>query len=215
VGAATVFALGINPAGDIVGRYDLPDGSVHGFHFSKGKALEVAYEGAVHGTVPHAISPNGEIVGYYLDQQRNFHGFVLPKDGRPEPTPEPAGAIGSGSFAVNAAGQIGGFYYFADRAWHGFLLTRDDVRTIDMPGATSTTFWGMNGPRPRRWYVVLPWRTRLSHRGGDCAADCVPIDVPGAISTRANSIDPQGNIIGYYTDAARKTRGFLMVPLTP
>ena len=44
-----------------------------------------------------------------------------------------------------------------------------------------------------------------------CAADVIStMDYPGAVSTIANGINSQGDIVGWYTDTAGKTHGFFL-----
>ena len=38
----------------------------------------------------------------------------------------------------------------------------------------------------------------------------VSIDVPGAISTVANGIDPQGNVVGFYATPDGHTHGYFL-----
>ena len=44
------------------------------------------------------------------------------------------------------------------------------------------------------------------------AFNFITIDVPGATSTEASGINPEGQIVGNYTDAAGTLHGFVAVP---
>jgi hypothetical protein len=41
----------------------------------------------------------------------------------------------------------------------------------------------------------------------------VSIDIPGAISTVANGIDPEGNVVGFYGTPDGHTHGYLLAEI--
>ena len=46
---------------------------------------------------------------------------------------------------INNVGQIAGFYAKADGTSHGFVLTRGRFTTVDVPGASWTEVYSING----------------------------------------------------------------------
>src|SRR5712692_6636641 len=78
-GATFTAALGINPAGEIVGQY-VSAGHTHGFLRSKnGELTTVDFPDSVF-TVAAGINPRGDIVGMYRlagDLPTARHGFLL------------------------------------------------------------------------------------------------------------------------------------------
>ena len=78
-GATSTFsAFGINPRGEIVGRYDFPAAGVgHGFVLSGGSFTTIDFPGASF-TTAQGINPRGDIVGRYISAGVN-HGFLLSK----------------------------------------------------------------------------------------------------------------------------------------
>jgi uncharacterized membrane protein len=123
-GAALTFVRGINPDGDIIGRYDILDVSTnkvktHSFLLRHGKFTSIDFPGAVR-TFARGISPNGDIVGRYdfLDVATNkvrVFGFVL-RHGTFTSIDFPANGI-------NSAGEIVGTYTGADGKEHGYLMS--------------------------------------------------------------------------------------------
>jgi hypothetical protein len=73
---ATTYALGMNPQGDIVGWSCC--GPLGGFLLSQGtiSTIDVPESCGSSCTVPYGITPKGDIVGSYLDNNGN-HGFLL------------------------------------------------------------------------------------------------------------------------------------------
>jgi uncharacterized membrane protein len=73
-GAYATDALGINAAGQIVGRYY--DGfTQHGFLLDKGIFTTIDPPGSTY-TEAIGINAVGEIVGDYMDASGTFHGFL-------------------------------------------------------------------------------------------------------------------------------------------
>ena len=75
-GATQTDAHGINPRGDIVGRYDSADGVTHGYLLSRGKFTSIDFPGA-NFTVAFGITPRGNIVGRYFSADGVGHGYLL------------------------------------------------------------------------------------------------------------------------------------------
>lgn len=143
-------ALGINELGDITGRFFLAegdDGAPHGFRLRQGAFTVVNAPGAV---ATHVWRSNnfGRMVGAYVDaagRPRAFitsgHEFRTLRGPRGNP-------ISTDNGDINSRGDV--LASFCDgqecSSSHGLLFT-DDGRTltvIDVPGATSTTTFGMN-----------------------------------------------------------------------
>jgi hypothetical protein len=98
LGAPQTFLTNINAQGQIVGIYGQGTGTgfvgvpVHGLLLDKGTFSTIDFPGAANFTNPIASNPRGEIVGGYLDNSGNSHGFVLNREPIPQwmrPFPEP------------------------------------------------------------------------------------------------------------------------------
>ncbi len=82
--------------------------------------------------------------------------------------------------------------------------------TLDVPGATSTEAFGINGHRQIAGFYE-------DANGGhgflrDPAGTFTTLDVPGATVTAAFGINGHGRIVGYYIDANSVSHGFLARP---
>jgi hypothetical protein len=91
--------------------------------------------GAVNGTIPASINPNGTIAGYFYDANFVDHGFVR----------TPGGGVatfnGTQANAINAQGAIAGTYFDANFGLHGFVRYTDGaISAFDAPGANTTGF---------------------------------------------------------------------------
>ncbi|MCI0604421.1 hypothetical protein L0156_15605 [bacterium] len=75
-GASFTTANGINPSGDIVGRY-IVAGVTHGFLLSGDELTSIDFPGAS-STEAFGINPSGDIVGRYISAGVT-HGFLLSK----------------------------------------------------------------------------------------------------------------------------------------
>jgi len=158
-GASSTTAFGINPEGDIVGDYsttvgpcaDVPDAGCHGFLLSKGTFTTIDVPGAF-GTTARGISPEGTIVGFYLNAT-GFHGFLFSNDA----FINIANALISG---INPAGSIVG----AHSSNHGFLLRRGVFSVIDFPGTDVTVPIGINPEGDIvGFYFSGPFATAILH----------------------------------------------------
>src|SRR6185437_10311665 len=100
-----------------------------------------------------ALSDEGLIAGYYQDQAKLFHGFIL-EDGR-FTTIEPPGALNTGGAGgvlhLNPRGDLVGSYMKPDDpvqpcgcAGHGFIYRAGTYATYDVPGAVVTVNAGIN-----------------------------------------------------------------------
>ena len=123
-GAVLTFIRGINPDGDIVGRYDILDVSTnkvktHSFLLHHDKFTSIDFPDAVR-TFARGINSDGVIVGRYdiLDVATNqvkVLGFVF-RHGNFMSIDFPANGI-------NSAGEIVGTYTSADGKVHGYLMS--------------------------------------------------------------------------------------------
>jgi uncharacterized membrane protein len=203
-------AAGINPRGDIVGRYNDAAGVTHGFLLSQGAYTTIDFPDAIY-TQAIGITPAGEIVGDYIDPGCSTHGFLLSQG--VFTTLDVPGALFTRTHGINPEGHIVGFYQTTDGKVHGLLLRHGSSSTIDMPGADTTFSYRINsegeivGSYGPTWGVVLPpgFHGYVLTKGR-----FTTIDVPGAASTFVVGSNPAGEIVGVYVDANRVSHGFLL-----
>ncbi len=207
-GAIATFALGINPAGDIVGAWDDSSGSEHGFVLRAGAFASFDYPGAV-WTDAYAITPQGDIVGQYGLPDNTTHGFLLrngefyPVD---VPGPSDLGKPNTMPFGISPDGTIVGCYHQSTASgstvagtMRGFALTPAGVVFNPLAG---TMHLGINPSGDITGYSV-DGRSYVLSNGATSW-----FTVPGALLTRALGISATGDIVGWYKDAAGKFHGF-------
>jgi uncharacterized membrane protein len=208
-GATNTYALGINSAGVIVGRY-LSSGQTHGFRRDPaGDLTTIDYPGSSF-TVAAAINDRGEIVGHYAfpTASTTRHGFLL-KDGK-FTSFDPPGSTFTNVLGINGRGDIVGRYCplaacttpGTGGGFQGFLLRRGTFTTVDVPGALESDAFAIN--------------ERGQIAGGFVGADhevdlfllshgaFTAIDLPGgqAVSLDKGGLNDHGDIVGTYCDSA-------------
>lgn len=123
----SIFPSGINPAGQIVGRYIGADRAIHGFlRQPDGTIITFDPSGSSY-TAANAINPAGQITGIYSDPNDTIHGFLRQLDGTITTFDVPGASTGNGrgtfGQAINPAGEITGFFYDTTgiTGVHGFV----------------------------------------------------------------------------------------------
>ena len=95
---------------------------------------------AFQGTVPLAINDSGETVGYLVDTNNIYHGFIRTADGVFTTIDAPGAGTGylqgTEPSGLSDDGKVVGYYYDANYTLHGFLRDVDGtIKTIDAPKA--------------------------------------------------------------------------------
>lgn len=150
--ADRTFASGLNDAGDIVGVFRGRDtGGNQGFlRTADGQYMRFEVPG-VPSLAPSGVNNKGQIVGSFTDA-RGTHGFLWER-GMFTPLDVP-GATATVPNGINDAGQVVGFFtetspvspalLGVQSPGHGFLWERGTFTLFDVPGASSTTAFGIN-----------------------------------------------------------------------
>jgi len=150
-GAIGTFALDINDAGAIVGRYKTGDGVVHGFLRPRSGAIVTIDVPGSSFTTAKGINTGGDIVGQYgVPEDPNVvHGFLL-QNGKFTRLDAP-GSTFTNAIGINDRGDITGRFEAEDQQFHGFRLRRGTFTTFDFPGAKDTQLYRSNDAGMRRW----------------------------------------------------------------
>ena len=173
-------------------------------------------------TIPNFISPQGDIVGLYLDGSSVSHGFVL--SGGNYTTVNFTGAPGSALTGLNPSGEMSG-YYCSDPACgqtgnastnqeHSFVVSKKGVFTsFDPPGATGSTASTVNPSGA----IVGSYDTTAE---GTCFNSCqgyllyhgtfVTINFPAGIFTLVGGNNAPGDIVGEYVDTSDVGHSYLL-----
>ena len=120
--ATLTAAYGINPRGDIVGRYADAAGVIHAYLLRDGDFTSFDFPGATL-TAALGINPRGDIVGRYIDADAVTHGYLLRAE-RFTSIDFP-GAIQTELWGINPRGDIVGLYVDAGGVTHGFLRSKE------------------------------------------------------------------------------------------
>jgi hypothetical protein len=147
-GATGTAGEGIDPLGQIVGRYTSSDGKTHGFFRNRnGAVLTIDAPGAIE-TEASGITPQGDITGVYQTTDNKFHGFILSAEGFE--TIDIPGAVNTGSAAggvwMSASGELAGYYRpLGAPGPHAWVRLADaTLVTYLYPGSVDTCFFNIN-----------------------------------------------------------------------
>jgi hypothetical protein len=218
--AVHTYALGINPAGDIVGAYDDTLGREHGFVLRNGNFTSFDWPGST-WTDGYGINPKGDIVGQYGWSENGInttHGFLL-RDGNFYPIDIP-GQQNTMPFKISPEGTIVGCNHTNLNAAGAVDINKMYGFTLDTAGGTNQTMVrSMNlGVNPAGdvvgYYFGTPSGTPSSRaewsyliRNGVMTW----FQFPGAFATLATDISPSGAIVGRYRFQTPATlHGFLV-----
>ncbi len=209
-GGNLTVAQGINPRGDIVGYYRNPDGAYHAFLLDHGVYARIDYPNAAY-TDAWAINAAGDIVGSYTDVDGATHGYLL-RRGRFTSFDVPA-ALFTAGFGINAEGDIVGHFGAPPAGkMNGFLLRNGTFSTYDYPDPNLMTCgMGINAGEDT---IVGHYQVgTLVHGFVLSEGVFTTLDIPGAKTTQPYGINPEGDIVGFYVEAANgKVHGFYRDP---
>jgi len=203
-GAVLTDITWVNAQGEIVGAYNLGTGN-RGFLLHAGQFTTIDYAGLANSYAT-GISRTGEIVGVGSDNAGNFIGFLV-KNGKFSPVALPGAAIVFQEPTMLEDGPIVGGYV-DNLGTHGYLLVGASFQTIDCPGATGGIYLSAIDVFGR---MAGEMTTPDGHQHGLLInrGQCLAVDYPDSVSTYANGINQQGDIVGRYTDTDGKTHGFI------
>ena len=209
-GAVSTTAFGINARGDIVGSYVDVSLRSHGYVLQRDVFTTIDFPGSA-GTEARGIGPSGEIVGdYWLagEPAVNVHGYQLTTHGEFVRVDYP-GHINTIAQRILPDGTILGCRHDTDMmgTMKGVDMGRRGNHEIDLFASMT------NGGTPdQRRIVGLYANMALARQEGFLIDDGVftPLVVPGSLSTAAWDMNPAGEIVGVYRNAAG-FHGFLLI----
>jgi len=217
-GATTTGAQGINGDGAVVGFYVDSGGKQHGFLLSAGTFTTLDYPGAL-STGARGINSQGDIVGVHTDATGlpggGARGFLL-RNGAFTDVNYP-GHLNTIPVKINDNGQIVGCYHDNDTmgSMHGFVFGDGNYTALDGSWGGLTEPASMNnGLTPDGSVIAGLWTdmmTGVTHGYLASNGAFAPFDFPFSISTNAWDMSPAGEVVGTYTDAAKKVHGFLLI----
>jgi hypothetical protein len=233
------FANGMNDAGEIVGFIRDPNDARHAFLRALDGSFTIIDDpnagtcsascgsiGNGQGTRAYAISPGGDIVGFFTDNSATCHGFVRSKQGVFTQIDAPdagKGPFPQGTFpseftpmGINGAEQITGFYVDANSVQHGFVRAQNgSITEFDPPGSILTNPNAIDAPGEiTGFYFDANFVGHAFLR--DQQGNFTTIDAPGADMTPGSGngtfgvgLTPNGYVEGVYVDANGVLHGFV------
>jgi probable HAF family extracellular repeat protein len=213
-------ARGINARGDITGNITGEDELAHAFLLRDGQFTEIRFPGATE-TIAEKINNAGDVVGAAFSEERTG-GFLL-KDGMYQTVDVPGAEfeLVRGS-QDNGLVLVGHAVMSSDGGTRGFVRRGPrEFELIEYPGlevpCTGARAINQRGDIVGGFAII------------DSADICYPpfveshgyllrdgqftlIDFPGAPVNDAFAINDDGVIVGRFTDARGRTRGFMAVP---
>jgi uncharacterized membrane protein len=205
---------GMNSSGDTVGYYDPNFGRdpPEGFLLKNGKFTVLDVPG-VTGTIPHAISDSGSIVGEYYDNSSpdsSYQGFLF--NGGTFTTLDFPGAQITEARGVNDQGQIAGIYEDSLGTQYSFIYSSGSFQQLVVPGCTDSGALGINN----KGDVVGFCETSRAgfgylYKDGAFTFLSAPEGIGRTLATAVNDID---DVVGYYAPpgASDIYYGFLATP---
>jgi len=204
-------AYAINNLGHVVGSYSDRAGGLHGFVLRpEGVTTIDAPDGSP--TEVYGINDLGEMIGVTYAADGRTHGFAL--RGGVFRSLDIPGSASTVPLSINDLGVIvGEDIELPDTVGHGFRRSRTGiVTTYDAPAAApdSTYFVSINNLSQTlgTYYDELGTPSHFILAWGVSWPFALPAAL-GATSTSAQTLNDLGQVVGYYTDSAGATHGFL------
>lgn len=196
---------------------------------------------ATQGTIPLSINSAGDVAGFYIDANKNDHGFIrtAATGAITAPIDAPGAGTGSGgkiSFqgtvitSIDTAGDVAGVYADDSGVYHGFLRaagTGKFTSPIDAPLASAGGLFPGTVPSGLNNAGVITGiyqdSSGLTHgfvRGASGTFNS-PLDAPNATTggvgqfpggTATVSINDSGTVTGGYFDKSGVVHGFVLTP---
>jgi len=217
-GATLTQPQGINASGDISGFYTDANKRSHGFIRRSGVITTVDYvkpdNSVADNTTLRGMGPDGQTVGTYRDNNEESvasHGFTRTPDGQLIPIQY----VGSDGQVFNVVlqrilpdGTILGCRHLHDQmgSMKGIMIAGDHATEIDANASMN------NGATPDGHLVVGFYTPMDAIRSFAYTIEngvFTPFTVPGSTSNNAWDINPRGDIVGVYSDAAGAAHGYV------
>ncbi|HKW49644.1 MAG TPA: hypothetical protein VJN70_19460 [Gemmatimonadaceae bacterium] len=201
-GALATSPQGINAGGDISGLYVDANRHTHGFIRSQGSVTTIDYPGADYTDV-RGIGPDGSVVGTFANNGEEavaFHGFKRSPDGSFERVHFP-GHLYEIPQRILPDGTILGC-----RHDHDLMGSMDGMEIAGADATEINQFASMNNGAVPGGNLVIGLFTNM--QSGLAQAYTIQdgvftsFMVPGSLSTNAWDVNPRGDIVGVYRNAA-------------
>ncbi|MGC1381905.1 MAG: hypothetical protein WA814_12885 [Candidatus Baltobacteraceae bacterium] len=216
-GSAQTQVTALNNKGDTAGFWVDNSNVNRGFIEWKGVFTTYTDPKTGGGSVNQILGLNdkGIAVGFYVDGSGVSHGFTLNQATGKFKAVVPPGATNVVASGINDDGDVTGFVTSASGQSSGFLEKNGSFSSFSFPSGYNTQPFGVNsrdqiagsyldGSGVQHGFLLSH---PLSH------AKWQSLDDPNGIgSTVVNGLNDNGEMVGFYTDAAGNTDGMLIQP---
>ena len=225
-GSVSTEGWHINTDGSVVGYYDLPDGSRHGFlaRPAADTAAQVTerpvdVSRVVEGYTFESIDvPGVDVLSLTASSDfEDYAGYTPSADGEKMvawtlidgvfETYEFPGSQNTYFYALGNNGTAAGHYQDANGLFHGVILEDGELRQYDFPDAVETFILGYSdatGALTGNFIDASGVRRGFT---GD-----IIVEVPDAAETYTDFINATGGIVGSYVDADGKYEAYVRTP---
>jgi probable HAF family extracellular repeat protein len=216
-GAVQTQVVAITNTGNTAGFWVDARGNNHGFIEWNGAYTTVddpLASGKVKTTQVLGLNNKGVAVGFYNDARGTSHAFKYNNNTRTFSTLTPPNSDSSTATGINGSDEIAGFLT-RGKSTEGFLVSHARYSEFDVPDSANTQAFGINNTDEIvRSYVDRAGATHgFSLTSPTARATFTTIDDPRGIgNTTINGVNDEGQLVGFYTDHAMNTIGFLASP---
>jgi hypothetical protein len=225
-GSAQTQANGLNDHGVVVGYFYPTNNGVpldNQFGFVEQNGVYTAVNNPHTPTNPNpgvlienqvlGVNNRDIAVAFFNDASGNSHGYTYNiKTGVFSADINVPNAVSTVTAAINDSGGLAGFYTDASGVTHGFLDNNGVFTTVDGPGSTQTELLGLNNNGIAVGEDVVDGVTHGLIYNSKTGV-FTQLDAPNSAGfTLFNGVNEQGDIVGFFTDAAGNTDGLLVTP---
>lgn len=201
----SVFPLGVNSSGSVVGYYTNSSGAFEGFLYSGGNYTALSYPGATGYTQATGINDSGTVVGIYqINGDNTLHSYTY-SAGVYSPYNDYNG-MSTSLYGINDAGDkvgsVGG-----NGVVEGYIDIGGQFTVFYASGSDATYAYGINSSLE----VVGEFVDSSNNYHGfsrTSSGTITQIDYPGALETVCYGINNSGEITGTYINSSNLPYGF-------
>lgn len=229
-GSAQTQVTGLNNRGVTVGFFSAQNkknlmNENFGFYASGGRYHEVNWPTGNPASPPVdqllGVNDHDVAVGFFTNGQGRSRGFTYALGTRRfsrvlvPGIPDLSGRVSLTATAISDSDAVAGFYAVPGAPVKGFVLAAGHATRLAYPGAAMTQPFGIsNGGEVVGAYTTGTGSSAVTHgftwRSGH---GFTTVDEPhGPRTTVINAVNGRGDLVGFYTDAAGRTHGFLAAP---
>ena len=211
-GATVTSPQGINAEGAVVGASTDSNGKQHGFLLSGGSVTTIDYPGAL-ATIARGINSRGDIVGTHVDATGlpggGLKGFLWKAGGFTDLNYP--GHMNTIAVKITNEGVIVGCYHDTDTmgTMHGMMFDGTHYSDLSTPASMNNGVLP-DGSMTAGLYTDM--MTNVTHAYLQSSGNIASFDFPFSIATSAWDMNPSVQVVGNYTDIAKKVHGFLLTP---